>query len=78
MNSIYRLDSNGIPFEFPTCILPKTEYAKIISEINTDYKLYINDKFAIHYSVGTDNNYYLYYFENHGYDDYNIVEKFRL
>lgn len=25
---------------------------------------------------GTDKRYYVYFFENHGYNDYNIVEKF--
>ena len=73
-----RFDSNGLPFEYPTCILDKYEYAKIISEINSNYSLYMNEKFSIHLSVGTDDCYYLYYFENHGFNEYNIIEKFRI
>jgi hypothetical protein len=73
---VYRYDSKGNLFEFPTCLLEAKEYAKIISEINTNYELYKNEKHCIHYSVGSDNNYYLYYFENHGFNDYNIVEKY--
>lgn len=65
-------------FEFRTCILEKKEYAKIISEINSNYEVYKNHKYAMHYSVGTDNRYYLYVFENHGFNDYNIVEKFEV
>lgn len=73
---IYRKDLHGIPFEFPTCLLNKAEYAKIISEINTNYSQYQDEKYCIHYSVEIDNHYYLYYFENHGFNDYNIIEKF--
>ena len=71
-------DSNGIPFRFPSCILTKKEYAKIVSEINTNYELYKDEFLAIHTSVGLDNRYYAYYFENHGFDEYNIVERFEL
>lgn len=78
MSLIYRCDSQGNPFEFPTCLLSKNEYAKINSEINTNYELYKDEKYPIHYSIGDDNHYYLYYFENHGFNDYNIVEKFEV
>lgn len=73
-----KLDSQGNPFEFTTCRLDEKEYAKIVSEINTNYRLYSNESFCVHCSVGIDNCYYLYYFENHGYNDFNIVEKFKL
>ncbi|MBP5383792.1 MAG: hypothetical protein J6Y57_02340 [Lachnospiraceae bacterium] len=76
MGLLYRLDANGRFFDFPTCKLEKQEYAKIINEINSNYGLYKDLPFAIHYSIGTDNRYYIYYFENHGFNDYNIVEKF--
>ncbi len=69
-------DLTGEPFEFSPCILPRGEYAKIISEINSNYELYRNKKYAIHHSLGLDNRYYLYYFENHGFNNYNIVEKY--
>lgn len=46
------------------------------SEINTNYDLYRNEPYPVHYSISTDNRYYVYFFENHGFNDYNIVEKF--
>ena len=73
-----RWDSNGNPFEYPTCHLSYKEYAKIISEINTNYELYKNEPYSVHYSVGIDNHYYVYYFENHGFNDYNIIGKFEI
>ena len=76
MSDIYRVDLKGQPFEFPACLLNQQEYAKIVSEINSDYELYKNEAFPVHYSIGIDNHYYLYFFENHGFNDYNIVEKF--
>ena len=73
-----RFDSKGIPFEYPSCYLPRREYAKIISEINTNYELYKNKPYSVHYSVGIDDRYYVYFFENHGFNDYNIIEKFEV
>ena len=71
-----RLDSNGIPFEFPTLILDKAEFGKIVSEINSlYYSVYKTDAFGAHYSVDMDNNYCFYLFENHGFNDYNIYER---
>ncbi len=52
--------------------LDRREYAKIISEINTDYEKYEGKRFAIHMSYDNDGNAYWYYFENHGFNDYNI------
>ena len=57
-------------FYYNTFILSRSEYAKIISEINTNY--------GLHCSVGLDGRYYLYYFENHGFNNYNIVEKIEI
>lgn len=71
-----RLDLKGKPFEFPSCLLNKKEYAKIISEINSNYDMYKGEQYSVHYSIGTDNRYYVYFFENHGFNDYNIMEKF--
>ena len=73
MGDIIGIDSKGRRFEFPTCYLSLAEYAKIVSEINTNYELYKDEFLAIHTSVGLDNRYYAYYFENHGFDEYNIV-----
>ena len=75
---VYRFDSKGNPFLFQPCLLDLHEYGKIVSEINTNYDLYKDEAFAVHWSVGIDDNYYLYFFENHGFNDYNIVEKFLL
>ena len=56
--------------------LSKEEYAKIVSEINSVYfSTYAGHSDAIHFSVGTDNCYYAYYFENHGFDNYKFVGK---
>lgn len=60
---------------FETLYLPKAEYAKIVSEINTNYGKYEGKMFAIHTSYGIDNRAYHYYFENHGFDKYNIYMK---
>ena len=57
---------------FDTFILSRVEYAKIVSEINTNYAKYKNKPFAVHMSYGIDNRPYWYYFENHRYDNYNI------
>lgn len=59
-------------FYYNTFILSRSEYAKIISEINTNYSRYKGLPLAIHKSYGIDNEAYWYYFENHGYNDYNI------
>ena len=62
--------------DFETYYLDKAEYAKIMSQINTNYfDLYEGKRFCAHYSLGTDDRYYIYYFENYGYNNYNIVEK---
>lgn len=62
-------------FEFPACILSPSEYAKIISEINSNYGLYQDQPFCVHYSIGTDNHYYEYFFENHGFKEEFTVEE---
>lgn len=67
--------SRNTPFRYQPYILGKAEYAKIISEINTNYGLYANESFCIHASVGNDGRYYLYYFENHGYNNYNVYAR---
>ena len=78
MGFVTKRDSNGKAFHYPTCNLDYREYAKIISEINTNYELYKDKPYPVHYSVGVDNRYYVYFFENHGFNEYNIVEKFEI
>lgn len=65
------MDSNGI-------WLVKAEYSKIVSEINTLYRIYKGKEKAVHLSVGIDGKYYVYYFINRGFDDYIFVKKVRL
>lgn len=55
--------------------LDPQEYAKIVSEINTNYFVYAGKTFAMHKSVGLDGFYYIYYFENHGYNHYYFIDK---
>ncbi len=60
-------------FRFKKFYLNQREYAKICSEISDEYFVkYIGKNIAIHRSVGIDNKYYWYYFEIHGFNDYNI------
>jgi len=55
--------------------LERQEYAKIISEINTDYSIYIDKKIAAHLSYGTDDKAYVYIFENHGFNNYIFIAR---
>ena len=67
------LDANGFPFENQTFWLSATEYSKIYSEINLIYDAqYKNKKIATHTSFGIDGMTYVYWFENHGFNNYNI------
>ena len=77
MGEVRKYDAYGNLFKYSSYVLSKKEYAKIISEINSSYDLYVGKRMAIHYSLGVDNVYYAYTFENHGFNDYNIVTKFR-
>ena len=52
--------------------LTKAEYAKVYSEINTNYALYEDQFYCAHITYGIDNKPYWYYFENHGFNNYNI------
>ena len=67
------MDANGIPFTRPTFWLCPKEYAKIYYEINQIYDVQYKDKLiAAHPSFGVDGLAYIYWFENHGFDNYNI------
>jgi DNA-binding cell septation regulator SpoVG len=68
-------DNNKYCFEFPTRRLSKKEYSKIVHEINTNYSKYENDTLGVHYSYSYDNKCYKYYFENHGFNCYNVYSK---
>ena len=66
------LDTNGIPFAKPAFWLNQIEYRKIFAEINQIYDIYKDKQIAAHTSFGIDGKAYVYWFENHGFDDYNI------
>ena len=72
-NRVWRnIDSKGIPFSFPTYLLSPKEYGKIVSEINTYYQRYKDKRFGAHISQDLEGRTCWYFFENHGYNDYNI------
>ena len=56
--------------------LPHKEYGKICSEINSVYDArYKGKKIAAHPSFGVDGRAYVYWFENRGFNDYNIFRR---
>ena len=65
-------------FMYNTFKLSAAEFAKIYSEINTNYSKYEKMAFAVHASYGVDNKAYWYYFENHGYNNYNIFMRIEM
>lgn len=65
-------------FIYNTFPLGSVEFAKIYSEINSNYTKYEGVPFAVHASYGVDNKAYWYYFENHGYNDYNIYMRIEM
>ncbi len=69
-----RKDMDGNYFSQPTLQLPKAEYSKVCSEISTNYSRYEGKRISVH-CTATDEGVKSYYFENHGYGDYNIFDK---
>ncbi len=67
------IDTKGKSFSRDTFWLEPEEYSKIYSEINQLYDSVYRDKdIALHPSYGIDGIAYIYWFENHGFNDYNI------
>ena len=67
------LDANGYPFERSSFWLEPREYGKIISEINSLCDVqYKEQRLCAHPSFGIDGVAYIYLFENHGFNNYNI------
>lgn len=66
---------NSFGFKYKTIYLEESEYAKIVSEINTNYNKYKKEKLCMHFSIVIDGNYYVYFFENAGFNQYNIYAK---
>ena len=70
---ILHLDECGASFTKPTFWLDKEEYSKIVSEINTVYYTKFKGKrICAHTSFDENGSVYLYWFENRGFNDYNI------
>ena len=68
----YHLDKKGRRFNRPTVHLPKDEYGYFIHGVNTEFKgRYCGKAIGIYYSSQTGRT---YYFENHGFDDYNVYD----
>ena len=75
-HSAFPLDSQGRPFSKPSIWLPPKEYGKIVSEINAVYDvLYEESYICVHVSYGVNEKAYVYWFENHGFNDYNFFRK---
>ena len=63
----------GYRFTKPSLWLDPKEYGKILSEINSIYYIqYVGKSIAAHASFGIDGKAYIYWFENHGFNNYNI------
>lgn len=76
MHTNIRCDMNGVPFLYPCIELEKAEIAKVCHEINTNYTKYADRQFIMHRTRDLDGIWCIYYVENRGYGDYNIVEKY--
>ena len=76
MNYIFRCDMNGIPFLYPGLKLGNAEIAKICHEISTNYDKYTGREFIMHRTRDLEGFWCIYYVENHGYGDYNIIDKY--
>ena len=63
-----RLDSNGVPFNYPRVEIPPKEYAEFIDQVGRTWHSKYEGKELCIYA----NTKKLYYFENRGIGDYNI------
>lgn len=76
MSYIYRRDMNGVPYSYPSLKLENGEIAKVCHEISTNYDKYEDKPIIMHRTKDLDRNWCIYYVENRGYGDYNIIEKY--
>lgn len=76
MSNFFRKDMNDTPYLYPSIELKNSEIAKVCQEINTNYKKYQDKKFILHRTKDTEGYWCIYYIENRGFGDYNIVEKY--
>ena len=75
MDRNFRCDINGVPYLHPSLELDKAEIAKVCHEISTNYEKYKGKALIMHRTKDLDRNWCIYYIENRGCGDYNIVEK---
>ena len=69
----YPKGSDDNSYSRQTFWLEPKEYSKIVSEINNLYdSVYKGKRLATHTSFGIDGIAYIYWFENHGFNNYNI------
>ena len=66
-----KLDSKGIPYEYPELRLPKEEYGKVIRAIDDLYASKYEGKSKGWLTLSKET----YKFEIHGFNEYNIYEK---
>ena len=76
MSNIFRYDMNGIPFSYPSLELEHAEIAKTCHEISTNHRKYVDRPLIMHRTRALDGTWCIYYVENRGYGDYNIIEKY--
>ncbi len=74
--SIIRRDINGMLYSYPSLEFNKAEIAKVCQEISTNYSKYEGKTIIMHRSIDLGGNWCIYYVENRGYGDYNIIEKY--
>ena len=66
-------DAEEQHFSKPTFWLNPKEYSKIVSEIDSVFDArYCGKNICAHSSFGIDGVAYIYWFENHGFNNYNI------
>lgn len=71
-----RCDMNGVQYLYPSLYLENAEIAKVCQEISTNYWKYEGKKIIMHRTKDLGRNWCIYYIENRGYGDYNIIEKY--
>ncbi len=76
MSDTSRRDMNIVPYSYPSLYLENAEISKVCHEISTNYGKYEGKTIIMHRTKDLDRNWCIYYVENRGYDDYNIIEKY--
>ena len=69
------VDSDGKEYNRPRLWLPPNEYAHVMSTISTYYKSKFKGKSMCMIELEFDDKWANYYFEIHGFNEYNIFDK---